>query len=227
MAKKPNSKTTSENTKRMATFEVIVGKQGTQKFPIKNAGVSRQHARIIIDDRGQWVLEDLNSTNGTFVRDEKGEYQHVSRIGIQEDTVIRLGDESNNGYSFMAHHVVEDDPDNYAYEFARIRQWREDFRKERDRCQSQTRNKGLIQIFLSVAIIGITFIPAIEQRIQMMILRIGMLLPPLYNFFVQGKNKMQKIYERQQRFLVCPRCGRPLTDYEISKEICMSCKAHS
>ena len=147
----------------MATFEVIVGKQGTQKFPIKNAGVSRQHARIIIDDRGQWVLEDLNSTNGTFVRDEKGEYQRVSRIGIQEDTVIRLGDESNNGYSFMAHHVVEDDPDNYAYEFARIRQWREDFRKERDRCQSQTRNKGLIQIFLSVAIIGITFIPAIEQ----------------------------------------------------------------
>lgn len=55
----------------MATFEVIVGKQGTQKFPIKNAGVSRQHARIIINDRGQWVLEDLNSTNGTFVRDEK------------------------------------------------------------------------------------------------------------------------------------------------------------
>lgn len=100
--------------------KIIIGKQGDQKFPIKNAGVSRQHASITIEG-GHWILEDLDSTNGTFVRDDNGLYQRVSRVEIKEDTMVRLGDESSNGYAFMAHHVVEDDPENYAYEFARLR----------------------------------------------------------------------------------------------------------
>ena len=94
--------------------KIIIGKQGDQKFPIKNAGVSRQHASITIEG-GHWILEDLDSTNGTFVRDDNGLYQRVSRVEIKEDTMVRLGDESSNGYAFMAHHVVEDDPENYAY----------------------------------------------------------------------------------------------------------------
>ena len=44
--------------------EVIIGKEGTQKFPINNSRVSRQHAKITVSDSGQWTLEDLNSTNG-------------------------------------------------------------------------------------------------------------------------------------------------------------------
>lgn len=37
--------------------KIIIGKQGDQKFPIKNAGVSRQHASITIEG-GHWILED-------------------------------------------------------------------------------------------------------------------------------------------------------------------------
>lgn len=43
--------------------KIIIGKQGDQKFPIKNAGVSRQHASITIEG-GHWILEDMDSTNG-------------------------------------------------------------------------------------------------------------------------------------------------------------------
>ena len=39
--------------------EVIIGKEGTQKFAINAARVSRLHAKITILDNGQWVLEDL------------------------------------------------------------------------------------------------------------------------------------------------------------------------
>ena len=66
-----------------------------------------------------------------------------------------------------------------------------------------------------------------QPRLQLMVMRIGMLLLPVYIFFASGKNKMQRIYDRLQRILVCPRCGRPLTDYEITKQMCMTCKAHS
>ena len=153
--------------------KIIIGKQGDQKFPIKNAGVSRQHASITIEG-GHWILEDLDSTNGTFVRDDNGLYQRVSRVEIKEDTMVRLGDESSNGYA-------------------------------------------------------VSYMPFLSEqpRLQLMVMRIGMLLPPVYIFFASGKNKMQRIYDRQQRILVCPRCGRPLTDYEITKQMCMTCKAHS
>lgn len=207
---------------------IIIGKQGDQKFPIKNAGVSRQHARITIEG-GHWILEDLDSTNGTFVRDADGVYQRVSRTEIKEDTMVRLGDESSNGYAFMAHHVVEDDPENYSYEFARLAEWRDDFKKERERCQKSQRNRGLVQILISVVVIAVSYLPFLseEPRLQLAVMRVGMLLPPIYIFFASGKNRMQRIFDRQQRILVCPRCGRPLADYEITKQMCMTCKAHS
>ena len=33
--------------------------------------MSRQHARLYIDDDGNWWVEDLNSTNGTFVNEAR------------------------------------------------------------------------------------------------------------------------------------------------------------
>ena len=48
-------------------LEVIIGKVGTQKFAINGERVSRQHAKITVTDSGLWILEDLNSTNGTYI----------------------------------------------------------------------------------------------------------------------------------------------------------------
>ena len=143
--------------------------------------------------------------------------------------MVRLGDESSNGYAFMAHHVVEDDPENYAYEFARLAEWRDRFKKERERCMASQRYCGLVLILISVVAFAVSNMPFLSEqpRLQLMVMRIGMLLPPVYIFFASGKNKMQRIYDRQQRVHVCPRCGRPLTDYEITKQMCMTCKAHS
>ena len=90
---------------------IINGKEGEQKFPIKNAGVSRHHARISIVG-GKWLLEELNSTNGTFVRKAGGSFLRVATISMNEDSVIRLGDECANGYSLKAHHSFEPDPEN-------------------------------------------------------------------------------------------------------------------
>ena len=51
-------------------LEVIIGKEGTQRFAINGSRVSRQHAKITVTDSGQWILEDLNSTNGTYIINE-------------------------------------------------------------------------------------------------------------------------------------------------------------
>jgi len=49
---------------------IILGRKGDQPFAITADGVSSQHAKITIDG-DKWTLEDLHSTNGTFIRDEK------------------------------------------------------------------------------------------------------------------------------------------------------------
>ena len=102
--------------------EVIIGKEGTQKFAINASRVSRQHAKITILDNGQWILEDLNSTNGTYIIDENDELVQIKRMNITEFTRIVLADQTSMGFTFYAHHVLEDDPANYQQEFRHVLQ---------------------------------------------------------------------------------------------------------
>lgn len=74
-----------------ATFnkpEVIVGRDPTCAFPIPNETVSARHARLSYH-QNQWWIEDLNSTNGTFLNDE-----HLTTV-----TVVVSGDEVRCGQS--------------------------------------------------------------------------------------------------------------------------------
>ncbi len=50
--------------------EIIIGRDSGNDVQIDNAAVSREHAKII---RGPnyYLIEDLNSTNGTFVNGKK------------------------------------------------------------------------------------------------------------------------------------------------------------
>ena len=56
-------------------MEYIIGRNenGTMvEVPQHCSSVSGRHVKITVDDHGCWALEDLDSTNGTFVRDDKG-----------------------------------------------------------------------------------------------------------------------------------------------------------
>ena len=50
--------------------EVIIGRSGGCHLTLPTAGISRQHARIRFFNE-EYYVEDLNSTNGTFVNNIK------------------------------------------------------------------------------------------------------------------------------------------------------------
>ena len=65
---------------------VIIGRTPENDLQIRSKFVSRHHAQVVSDPR-QSVLEDLNSTNGVFVRS-----QRVKRLELADGDVIQLGE---------------------------------------------------------------------------------------------------------------------------------------
>jgi serine/threonine protein kinase len=63
-----------------------------------SAGVSRQHARLLHKNEG-WTIEDLNSTNGTFVNDQP--------VSPSHPTPLNDGDRVRCGQLVLAFHTDE------------------------------------------------------------------------------------------------------------------------
>jgi two-component system, cell cycle response regulator len=66
--------------------EHVVGRRAETDIPIDLDSVSRRHARFARDSKG-WFVEDLGSTNGTFVNDER-----VQRHILVDGDIVRFGE---------------------------------------------------------------------------------------------------------------------------------------
>jgi serine/threonine protein kinase len=66
-----------------------------------SAGISRQHARLLRKD-DNWIIEDLNSTNGTYVND--GVVSSATPVALTE------GDRVRCGHLVLTFHTHEADP---------------------------------------------------------------------------------------------------------------------
>jgi hypothetical protein len=74
-----------------ALAEVTVGREPTCDFVLDDRTISSKHARLVFR-QNQWWLEDLGSTNGTFLNDQR----------IEGPTVITHGDRIQLGqYEFL------------------------------------------------------------------------------------------------------------------------------
>jgi FHA domain-containing protein/uncharacterized protein DUF1707 len=67
--------------------ELIVGRHRSCDVVLSDPSVSRRHARLVFRD-GSWVLQDLESTNGTLVNGEP-----VGRCALRPGDRLALGDQ--------------------------------------------------------------------------------------------------------------------------------------
>jgi pSer/pThr/pTyr-binding forkhead associated (FHA) protein len=63
-----------------------LGRATRADFIVEVALVSRFHCRFTVTDEGTLQVEDLESTNGTFVNDER-----ISRLALKPGDVVRAG----------------------------------------------------------------------------------------------------------------------------------------
>jgi pSer/pThr/pTyr-binding forkhead associated (FHA) protein len=82
-----------------AKLVIVRGKSVGKQFLLNSAEVSRRHARITFND-GKYLLEDLGSTNGTFINRGK-------RLSPGTRQPLNDGDEIIVGKTFLRFQIVK------------------------------------------------------------------------------------------------------------------------
>jgi diguanylate cyclase (GGDEF)-like protein len=83
----------------LVNSQYIVGRDSEAGLVVSRSSVSRQHARLFADDLGNWWVEDLNSTNGTFVNETRIRSQQLA-----DGDQVRYGDAI---YKFLSGSNIE------------------------------------------------------------------------------------------------------------------------
>jgi pSer/pThr/pTyr-binding forkhead associated (FHA) protein len=68
--------------------EITIGRNPANDIHIDNLGVSKQHAKISKQD-GAYVIEDLNSTNGTFLNNKR-----IAKAILNDSDEVHIGKHS-------------------------------------------------------------------------------------------------------------------------------------
>lgn len=74
---------------------ITIGRVDKNDIKIENLAVSRQHAKII-EDGNRYIIEDLNSLNGTFVNEKrvmKGILRNKDEILVGKHTLVFMDEE--------------------------------------------------------------------------------------------------------------------------------------
>ena len=203
--------------------QILLGTEGNQPFKITQQGVSRQHARITINDDGVWTLEDLNSTNGTFIRNEEGEMRRVGTLVINPMTFICLGPNNTNGCSFYATHLIN--PDDFIKEFQYLNQLEDKFDAQEEHADKRARTvRMLIAIVSFIALVG-SFVVS-HGPLQVGLLRVGTAVSLLSTIFFSPNEKKKMLQAEREKFHACPnpKCSHIMKSRDIRMMQCSKCK---
>jgi len=188
-------------------MNITIGRAEDNTFVIKDPEVSRYHAVLTRDETGELVLQDLLTTNGTFVND--------NQIIIKK---VRLDDRLTFGTSFTIDmsellHGFND----YSEDFYLLKHVYDTYIREKIRIQSKNQFKTRLFQTLPFALIGVvgilmSFLRHANQALFIISLIIAIGAPTIGIYL--GARQAAKIPALLQNLAnqfkidyVCPKCG--------------------
>ena len=73
-------------TYRLSDGPVRIGRASDAEFQLRDTGISRHHARLFQDEDERWWLEDMGSTNGSYVNGVR-----ITKTALQSGDHVKLG----------------------------------------------------------------------------------------------------------------------------------------
>ena len=184
---------------------IILGREGTQPFKIKNEDVSRQHAQITIDDHGEWVLEDLNSSNGTC-----------------------LGPDNSKGCFFYAKQV--ENYGDFREEYEYLTELEDEYDEKIEKLEEKEHTQKMIVFAVNVLVMIVTFftkpLDDIIPDFRLNIMRAVPVLSTGFAAFYNTNGMKKKLKAELEKFHHCPNplCSHILKSSEIREMKCSKCK---
>ena len=186
---------------------IKIGKADDNDFIVNDPHVSRHHARLIREGHGYWFLEDLDSTNGTFVN---GVQIVKKRVALNDE--IKLGDD----YLLNISEALKSNND-YTEEFAALKQVYDNYVQEKVKIQSSNQFKTRLLQSLPFALPGmvgvvIGFLGKGSPELFGLSLLITICAPTvgIYLGAKQSAKIPQLLQDLANQFkidYVCPKCG--------------------
>lgn len=205
---------------------ITLGTHGNQPFVIAQQGVSRNHATITIDDNNRWTLTDLNSSNGTFVRDDDGHLRRVSQVEIDEMTFISLGPYNAMGCGFYARQVLGQD--NFLPEMQFIHGIDEEADRKLEKAEKTIRYMRFINPAVTLLLVILTLEPVgiFNPHDGFMVFRVGMLVSSFALALYDGQGIKRRIVKWRDRFHQCPnpQCSHYLSITDVRQMMCSRCR---
>jgi len=211
-------------------YEIIIGRGAQQPFIIPGNcnAVSHNHARFMVDDDGNWFIEDLTGPNGngTYVRDCNGIFRRVQSKMIDRDSVIRLGCGGHNSFTFYANRIIA--PDDFSFEFDLIQTQLRDIQDEQARLEAKNekKTKRIRTIRAAGGALTITFIAISLITGSALGVAPAVLSGAVSAFLPTPDQKQFKaILEKKKAILICPKCFSPISEAAVYNRVCPLCKA--
>ena len=188
-------------------MKITIGKAEDNSFVIKDPEVSRYHAALTKEENGDLLLEDLDSTNGTFVNDIQ-----IMKKKVFAGDKIMLG----TSYTLYVSDILKSDND-YSEEFAQLKDIYDNYIMKKINIQSKNQFKTRLFQSLPFAMIGVFgilmhFLKKTSNGLLAISFIIAICAPVLGIYF--GARQAAKIPELLQNLAnqfkidyVCPKCG--------------------
>lgn len=186
---------------------IKIGKADDNDFIVNDPQVSRYHAQLLREENGCWLLEDVGSTNGTYVNGSQ-----VIKKRVTPTDEIRLG----NNYRIKVVDVLKFNND-YSDEFASLKNVYDNYVQVKVKIQSSNQFKTRLFQSLPFALPGIVgvvigFLGKGSPELFGLSLLITICAPTIgiYLGAKQSAKIPQQLQDIANQFkidYVCPKCG--------------------
>lgn len=186
---------------------IKIGKADDNDFIVNDPQVSRYHAQLLREENGCWLLEDVGSTNGTYVNGSQ-----IIKKRVTPTDEIRLG----NNYRIKVVDVLKFNND-YSDEFASLKNVYDNYVQVKVKIQSSNQFKTRLFQSLPFALPGIVgvvigFLGKGSPELFGLSLLITICAPTIgiYLGAKQSAKIPQQLQDIANQFkidYVCPKCG--------------------
>ncbi|TBW28254.1 FHA domain-containing protein [Gramella sp. KN1008] len=207
-----------------------IGRNSKNDLHLASPSVSGEHAKVSIsDDYQSYTIEDLNSTNGTYING-----QAVAKKELSKKDKIVFGDKEVQTEEFFEKikAFIHEKRTDFSEEFMELQVLERKFQKDKDKANKFFKIKSAalrLAVTVGIMLVVAQFTPR-EYRIYLMgaIGLIGTVISTLSMSEDRLRNRIEDLTVEFMSAFSCPKCNMELAGkswkYWRSKKNCPKCK---